>query len=56
MVQKNHTLLIGTFKEIHKCRADSLLFLIGDVELKQAIGEKVRVLGLADWDVPWRER
>lgn len=45
---KNHDFLIDIFYELHKEKAESVLLLVGDGELKDQIKEKVKMLGLED--------
>lgn len=44
--QKNHTFLIDVFKEIHKINKNSVLLLIGEGELENAIRKKIKSLKL----------
>lgn len=46
--QKNHSKLIGIFKEFHKIHPDSFLILIGDGELKDKIEQSVSELALSE--------
>jgi glycosyltransferase EpsF len=48
MPQKNHTFLLDIFAEVHRKKPDSVLLLIGDGELRQAMEEKAEWLGLGD--------
>ena len=43
---KNHMFLLEVFKAIHDIREDSKLLLVGDGELRSAIGKKISELGL----------
>ncbi|MED4209294.1 glycosyltransferase family 1 protein [Priestia megaterium] len=45
--QKNHEYLIDIFHAVYKQRPDSILTLIGDGDLRQAIERKVESLGLS---------
>jgi len=47
-IQKNHYLLIDVFAEIKKENGNAVLLLVGDGDLRGAIEEKVKSLGLAD--------
>ena len=47
--QKNHSKLIGIFKEFHKIHPDSFLILIGDGELKNKIEQSVSELELSEY-------
>lgn len=47
-IQKNHYLLIDVFAEIKKENSNAVLLLVGDGDLRGAIEEKVKLLGLAD--------
>ncbi|MBD9070111.1 MAG: glycosyltransferase, partial [Ruminococcaceae bacterium] len=47
-IQKNHYLLIDVFAEIKKENSNAVLLLVGDGDLRGAIEEKVKSLGLAD--------
>ena len=45
---KNHSFLLDVFYEVRKLRPDSVLMLVGDGELKEAIEKKATELGLTD--------
>ena len=45
---KNHDMLIDAFLQVHNTLQDSLLYLIGDGELKEKIQKKVTELNLSD--------
>lgn len=46
VAQKNHTFLIDIFNEVHKEKENSVLLLVGQGPLENAIKEKVNKLGL----------
>ena len=46
--QKNHKFLLDVFKEIHKQYHNTVLFLVGDGELKTDIENKAKEYGLID--------
>lgn len=48
VAQKNHTFLIDIFNELHKKKKNSILLLIGQGPLMDAIKEKVEMLGISD--------
>lgn len=43
---KNHNFLLDVFYEVNKLEPDSILLLVGDGELRNAVESKVRTLGL----------
>ena len=45
---KNHPFLLDTFYKIHQRQENSLLFIVGDGELRAEIEEKISTLGIAD--------
>ncbi|ALI53228.1 glycosyltransferase family 1 protein [Lactobacillus helveticus] len=45
--QKNHLFLLKWFKKIHQEEKNSVLFLVGDGELRNDLEEKARELGIA---------
>ncbi len=46
--QKNHSMLIDIFSEIHTQKPDSVLFLIGDGELRSEIEQQIHHKNLSD--------
>lgn len=50
---KNHTFLIDVFYELLKMKPESMLFLMGDGELKYEIENKVEQLGISDKVIFW---
>lgn len=46
--QKNHTFLLDVFAEIEKKNADSVLLLVGDGALHEAMKQKAETLGIGD--------
>lgn len=48
-IQKNHSLLIDVFNEVHKRCERARLLLVGDGELREEIKKKVDSLGLSDY-------
>jgi glycosyltransferase EpsF len=48
VAQKNHSFLLEIFVEVHRQDRESVLLLIGDGELKNAMVEKAQQLGLSD--------
>ncbi len=46
--QKNHLFLLDIFEEVKKLHNDSVLMLVGDGELREAVEEKAKAMGIYD--------
>jgi glycosyltransferase involved in cell wall biosynthesis len=46
--QKNHSFLLDVFSELHRQNSEAVLLLAGDGELRKAMEQKAKRLGIAD--------